>query len=210
MSPEKQFYYNQAQVVINNMKKRKMEAYYCDDLNEAKEKLAELLGDKKVIGYGGSETVDENGFKEYLSEKGHEFIVRENYKTAEEKKELNAKLINADAFLMSSNAITLEGELVNIDGAGSRLAFMLYGPETVYVIAGMNKVVEDVDSAIKRVKCTAAPKNTVRLNKDTPCAKSGRCGDCYKDSICASTVITRMSRVPNRIKVILIGETLGY
>ncbi|MDO4499953.1 MAG: lactate utilization protein [Erysipelotrichaceae bacterium] len=210
MNPVKQFYYNQAQVVINNMKKRNFEVYYVENMEEAKVKLAELLGEKKVIGYGGSETIDENGVKDFLREKGHEFIVRENYKTAEERKELNAKLINADAFLMSSNAITIDGELVNIDGACSRVAFLLYGPSEVYVIAGMNKVVSDLDSAIKRIKNTASPKNTVRLNKDTPCAKSGVCGDCYKDSICCSTVITRMSRIPNRIKVILVGEELGY
>lgn len=210
MNPEKQFYYNQSQVVINNMKKRKFDAYYAEDIEQAKKLLGDLLGEKKVIGYGGSETIDRNGFKEYLKELGHEFIVREEYKDEKAQKELKAKLATADAFLMSSNAITLDGELVNIDGAGSRLAYLIYGPDNVYVVAGMNKVVKDVDSAIKRIKYTAAPKNTVRLKKDTPCAKSGMCGDCYMDSICCSTVITRMSRIENRIKVILVGENLGY
>lgn len=210
MNPEKQFYLNQAQVIINNMKKRNFDAYYVDNVEEAKKLMGELLGDTKTIGYGGSETIDRNGFKQYLKDLGHIFINREDYKGPEAQKELKAKLATCDAFLMSSNAITLDGELVNIDGAGSRLSYLIYGPDTVYVVAGMNKVVKDIYAAIKRVKNTAAPKNTVRLNKDTPCAKSGMCGDCYANSICCSTVITRMSRIDKRIKVILVGETLGY
>ena len=119
-------------------------------------------------------------------------------------------LVNADAFLMSSNAITLDGELINIDGRGNRVSFLIYGPDEVFVIAGMNKIVTDVPSGIERVRNMATPPNTVRLNRDTPCAKTGRCGDCLTNSICSQIVVTRTSMIPSRIKVILIGEELGY
>lgn len=208
---KKEFYAKQAATIIEKMKMRHMDGYYCENVEEAKKKLVELMGDSsKSIGYGGSMTIDDNGFKDELIKAGHNIIVRENYKTPEEIKESKALLINADAFLMSTNAITLDGQLVNIDGRGSRLAFLIYGPETVYVIAGMNKVVTDVEDGIKRVRNIASPPNCIRLNRNTPCAVTGKCGDCYNDTICSQIVVTRTSMVPGRIKVILIGEELGY
>lgn len=209
--PKKQFYRNQAQSIIKKLELRKMEGYYCETKEEAKEKFLELVGsDKKSIGYGGSMTLDELGLKEAVEAAGHDLIRRENYKTPEEKKECAAKQVTADVFMTSTNAITLDGELVNVDGAGNRVCYLIYGPETVIVVAGMNKVVTDVESGIKRIRDFAAPPNTVRLNCDTPCAKTGRCADCINDTICCTTVVTRVSRVPGRIKVILVGEELGY
>lgn len=209
--PKRQFYRNQAQSIIKKLELRKMEGYYCETKEEAKEKFLELVGsDKKSICYGGSMTLDELGLKEAVEAAGHDLIRRENYKTPEEKKECAAKQVTADVFMTSTNAITLDGELVNIDGAGNRVCFLIYGPETVIVVAGMNKVVTDVESGIKRIRDFAAPPNTVRLNCDTPCAKTGRCADCINDTICCTTVVTRVSRVPGRIKVILVGEELGY
>lgn len=208
---KKQFYKNQAESIIAKMKLRKMDAYYCEDVAAAKAKLIELLGSSpKNIGYGGSMTIDDNGFKDEISKAGHSIIIRENYTTPEELKECKSMLINADAFLMSSNAITLDGELINIDGRGNRVSFLIYGPDEVYIIAGMNKIVTDVESGIDRVRNMATPPNTVRLNRDTPCAKTGRCGDCLTNSICSQIVVTRTSMIPGRIKVILIGEELGY
>lgn len=208
---KKIFYRNQAESIIAKMKLRKMDAYYCEDVAEAKAKLVELLGSSpKNIGYGGSMTIDDNGFKDAISDAGHNIIVRENYTTPDELKECKAMLVNADAFLMSSNAITLDGELINIDGRGNRVSFLIYGPDEVFVIAGMNKIVTDVPSGIERVRNMATPPNTVRLNRDTPCAKTGRCGDCLTNSICSQIVVTRTSMIPSRIKVILIGEELGY
>lgn len=208
------FYKNQAETIIKKLEARKMKGYYCETVDEAKQKLVELLGTDnnggKSIGYGGSMTIDENGFKDVLIENGHQIIVRENYKTPEEIQECKKLLVTADAFLMSTNAITLDGELINIDGRGNRVSFMIYGPEEVIIIAGMNKVVANVDDGIRRVRNMATPPNTVRLNRDTPCAKTGRCADCLKDSICCQIVVTRASMIPDRIKVILIGEELGY
>jgi hypothetical protein len=122
-----------------------------------------------------------------------------------------SRQVMADFFLMSSNAITIDGELVNIDGRANRVSLLCWGPQNVIVIAGMNKIASDVESAVQRVRDAAAPPNTVRLNKNTPCAQTGRCGNCYSpDCICSQIVITRRSSTPKRIKVILVGEELGY
>ena len=216
-NPKQTFYKNQAETIIKNLAKRKIQGFYCENVEDAKKKLVELLaqsGDntssKKTVGYGGSMTLDENGFKDAVKAAGHELIIRENYKTAEELKECKSKLVNADAFLMSTNAITLDGELVNIDGRGNRVSFLIYGPESVIIIAGMNKVVSNVEDGIRRVRNVATPPNCVRLNCKTPCAVTGKCGECFGDSICCQFVVTRMSRVPDRIKVILVGQELGY
>ena len=109
------------------------------------------------------------------------------------------------------NEITIEGELVNIDGNGNRVACLIHGPEQVIILAGMNKIVDDVESGIARVGTHAAPPNAVRLNRKTPCAVLGHCGDCYsEDCMCCQIVVTRRSFHKGRIKVILIGEELGF
>lgn len=209
--PKKIFYENQAGSIIKKLNQRKMEGYYCPDSGSAMAKVLELLGDgKKTVAYGGSMTIDNMGLKERITAAGHELIVREDAKTEEELKEMKARLVNADAFLMSTNAITLDGELINIDGRGNRVSFMIYGPEQVIIVTGMNKVVSSVKEGIRRSRNIAAAANTVRLKKETPCAKTGRCGDCIQNSICSEIVITRCSMIPNRIKVVLVGEELGY
>ncbi len=111
---------------------------------------------------------------------------------------------------MSSNAITMDGKLVNIDGNGNRVAALIYGPENVIVIAGMNKVVKDEADAISRIRNYASPVNTVRLSKNTPCAVTGKCSNCLGNTICGHTVVTRNSAFKGRIKVLLIGDSFGY
>lgn len=212
-TPKQTFYANQAATIIKKLQSRKMEGYYCADVEAAKAKLAEILAagnSKKSVAYGGSMTLDENGFKDVVTKEGHNLIIRENYTSPEQLKELKALQINADSFLMSTNAITLDGELVNIDARGNRVCYLMYGPDEVIVIAGMNKVVANVDDGIRRVRNEATPPNCVRLNRNTPCSITGKCADCLNDSICCQIVVTRISAVPGRIKVILVGDTLGY
>ena len=209
--PKRQFYRNQAETIIKKLESRNMEGYYCETKEEAKAKFMELVGtETKSISYGGSVTVDELGLKEALEAAGHDVIRREKYTTPEEVKACYAKQAVSDVFMTSTNAITLDGELVNIDGRSNRVSLMLYGPEEVIVVAGMNKVVPDVDAGIVRTRNFAAPPNTVRLNCDTPCAKTGKCGNCLNHTICCNIVVTRASRVQGRIKVILVGEELGF
>ena len=211
MTPKQTFYENQAKSIIHKLEARKMEGYYCPDKESAKAKVLELIGpNKKVVTYGGSMSLDEVGLKEAVEEAGHDLLRREKYVTPEEKRECFAKQTLADIFMMSTNAITLDGELVNIDGSGNRVACLAFGPNEVIVVAGMNKVVSNVEEGIARSRNFAAPPNTVRLGCDTPCAKIGQCGNCLNDTICCQIVVTRASRVPGRIKVILVGEELGY
>lgn len=211
MTPKQTFYENQAKSIIHKLEARKMEGYYCPDKESAKAKVLELIGDdKKVVTYGGSMSLDEIGLKEAVEEAGHDLLRREKYVTPEEKRECFVKQTLADVFLMSTNAITLDGELVNIDGSGNRVACLAFGPKEVIVVAGMNKVVSNVEEGVTRSRNFAAPPNTVRLGCDTPCAKIGQCGNCLTNTICCQIVVTRASSIPGRIKVILVGEELGY
>lgn len=211
MTPKQTFYENQAKSIIHKLEARKMEGYYCPDKESAKAKVLELIGqDKKVVTYGGSMSLDEIGVKEAIEEAGHDLLRREKYVTPEEKRECFAKQTLADVFMMSTNAITLDGELVNIDGSGNRVACLAFGPKEVIVVAGMNKVVSNVEEGVTRSRNFAAPPNTVRLGCDTPCAKIGQCGNCLTNTICCQIVVTRASSIPGRIKVILVGDELGY
>ena len=118
---------------------------------------------------------------------------------------------NSDTFISSTNALTEDGELYNVDGNGNRVSAMIFGPRQVIVVAGINKIVKDMAEAVKRVETVAAPKNTVRLECDTPCARTGECAHCHSDSrICCSYVRLAQQRVPNRIKVIIVNHELGY
>lgn len=211
MTPKQKYYENIAQTVIKNLTKRQMEGYYCPDRETAVEKALSLMLEGSSIGWGGSMTLTETGLMSAIRQGQYQIIDRDTAKTPEEKREMGGRLCCADYFLMSTNAITVEGELVNIDGNGNRVAYLCYGPQNVLILAGMNKVVRDVESGIKRIRVMAAPPNTVRLNRKTPCAATGVCMNCLSpDCICSETVITRRAHVPGRIKVILIGEELGY
>jgi len=211
MSPKKQYYENIAKTMIQNMEKRQMKGYYCETKEEALAKVKEMIPAGASVGWGGSVTLDEVGVKASLIEGDYEVFNRDQAKTPEEQKKVYGQICGCDYYFMSTNAITLNGELVNVDGRGNRVAFLCFGPENVIVIAGMNKVVTDVEDGFKRVRNMAAPPNTVRLNKNTPCSKTGKCGDCLSpDCICSSMVITRRSQIPGRLHVILVGEELGY
>lgn len=200
--------------IIDKLILRNMEGYYA----ATKEEALQLVKEKFLTGgvsaaWGGSMTMAETGLLDYLQsgESGCIVYDRMTAKTPEEQRAMKANIINADYFIMSTNAITMDGELVNIDGTANRVSFLCYGPENVLVIAGMNKVVTDVEDGLKRVKNIASPPNAIRLSRNTPCAQNGRCADCLaEDCICSQTVITRRSSIQGRIKVILVGEELGF
>lgn len=211
MTPKQISYENAAKTIIKNLEKRQMEGYYYASSASAVEGILSMIPSGSSIGWGGSMTLSETGLMDAIRQKDYVLFDRETSQTKEAQKEMYANIFGSDFFLMSTNAITLDGELVNIDGRGNRLSFLCYGPEHVIITAGMNKVVSDVESGIKRIQDIASPANGVRLHKSTPCAVTGRCGDCLSpDCMCSHTVITRFSSIPNRIKVVLIGEELGY
>lgn len=211
MTAKKKYYENVSKTIIKNLEKRQMEGHYCPDRASAVKLALELMPEGSSISWGGSMTLSEMGLLETLRDSSYQLIDRDTAKSADEKRKMAGEICCSDFFLMSTNAITLDGELVNMDGRGNRVSFLIFGPQYVLVFAGMNKIAADLDSGILRTRNTASPANTVRLNKQTPCAVTGRCGDCYSaDSICSQLVITRRSAVKNRIKVILVGEELGY
>lgn len=197
--------------VAEALNKRYFEAYYCSDRAEALEKILELIPQDHVVSWGGAATVDELGVKEALRQRGQAVIDRDTAKDAQERQQMLKQALTCDTFLMGSNAISADGQLVNLDGNANRVAALCFGPESVLVIAGMNKVMGDLDSAIARARQVAAPANAQRFDIKTPCAVTGSCGDCTSpDCICCQMVITRVCRPAGRIKVILVGQDLGF
>ena len=209
--PKHQYYENVANTIIKNFKKRQIEGYYCSDKISALQKALELIPKGSSIGWGGSMTIIETGLLSALQDGNYKILDRDIATSLEEEREIYSKICSSDYFLMSTNAITLDGELINIDGKGNRVAFLCFGPQNVLILTGLNKVVTDIESGFKRVQNVASSPNAIRLNRNTPCAITGKCENCYSpDCMCGQFVITRRSGIPNRIKVILIGEELGY
>ena len=211
MSIKKEYYQKLANTVLKAFEKRFMEGHYCETIEEAKELALSFVAEGSKVSFGGSVTLEETGvLAELRAREDITLYDRATATTPEENKQIMHDSLSCDYYFMSSNAITVDGELVNIDGNGNRVAALIYGPNNVIILAGMNKIVKSVEEGISRTRNVASPQNCIRLNKDTPCKVNGVCGNCLKDTICDQIVITRASRVPNRIKVILVGEELGF
>lgn len=212
MDSKKMHYELLANTIIKNLAKRRMEGCYCPTAEEAKKKALSYLTPGCSVSYGGSMTLEETGMLHVLRHTPDiTFLDRATAQNPEETKRIYHDALSADFYFMSTNAITTDGELVNIDGTGNRVSALIYGPEHVIVMAGMNKAAASVGEALSRVRNTASPQNALRLDKKTPCAVNGTCSDCLSpDCICSQVVVTRRSGILNRIKVILIGEELGY
>lgn len=201
-----------SQKVIKGLESRHFEAYYCETKQEAKEKILSLIKTNDIIGWGGSFTLQDIGIMDEIkSGKYPNIINRDEAKTPEERTKMFRAAFSADVFLTGTNAITEDGELLNIDGNGNRVAAIAYGPTNVIVACGMNKVVPDLETAEARARNIAAPINSQRFDLNTPCKQTGSCADCKcADSICNVFVRTRQSKPKGRIKVVLIGEDLGF
>lgn len=199
-----------AEKVIQNLEARHFEACYCPTAEEAKNKILSMIKDTDVVSYGGSETIDKLGIKEALRNKGQKILDRDLESDPAKRQEIMRQGLLSDTFLMGTNAITEDGELVNIDGNGNRVAALIYGPKSVIVAVSMNKITKTLEDAWARARNHAAPVNAQRFNLPTPCCSTGSCGNCKSDkSICRQFVVTRLS-IPGRIKVVLIGEEMGF
>lgn len=200
-----------AKKVIKNLESRNMEGYYAKTCEEALEKALSLIPKGSSIGWGGSASAKEIGLTEAIINGEYEVHNREAAKDGEEKGRIEREIFSCDYFFCGTNAMTEGGELVNIDGYGNRVAALIYGPKNVVLIVGMNKVCKDLESAMKRARNEAAPINAQRFSLNTPCNKEGSCYDCkVEDTICCQFVITRYSKIKNRIKVILVDDFLGF
>ena len=199
------------ETLIKNLHKRGMAAYYCATKEEAVAKALELIPETDVVAWGGSVSIKEVGLLDAIK-KRNPVIDREIAETPEDKQDLMHNSLLCDPYLMLGTAISKDGQLVNIDGNGNRVAAMIFGPKQVVMIVGMNKVAGTLEGAIDRARHVAAPINAARFaGLGTPCAKLGTCADCMSpDSICCQVVITRISRVKERIKCVLVGENLVF
>lgn len=203
--------YNQilADTIIKNLESRNMEGYYVSSKKEAAEKVISLMKKGSSVSWGGSATLTEAGVIEAVYNNGNYNIIDRD--KAEDRRKAMIEALSCDYFLMSTNAITFDGQLVNIDGLGNRTAALIFGPENVIIVAGMNKCAADLDSAMARARNKAAVTNTLKFGLSTPCTKTGRCYNCKSpETVCCQFVTTRFSKIKNRIKVILVGEELGY
>lgn len=211
MNYKQQAFAKAAPGIIKNLEKRGMEGYYFENSSDMVSAVLEMMPEGSVISWGGSASFSESGMMDALKKKEYSLIDRMTAKNQQEQREIYARTVLSDYYFCSSNAITLEGELVNIDGNGNRVACIIHGPAHVMMIVGMNKVVKDLDSAVKRVRTDACPPNAIRLNMNTPCALTGKCADCLSpECFCNQIVVTRRSRHPGRIKIFLVGEELGF
>lgn len=197
---------------IESLKKNNMNGYYAKDRSEIIELIRDIVDEGSIVSCGGSMTLFETGVIDHLRSGRYDFLDR--YKdgiTREEVTNIFRQAFLSDAYFVSSNAITENGELYNVDGNGNRVAAMLYGPDKVIVICGVNKIVKDVDEAIKRNRELSAPINAKRLNKKTPCTKVGYCMDCSSpERICNEYTLIRKQNVSDRIHVIFLNENIGY
>ena len=197
-----------AQKVIRGLQSRNMTGWYAASKEEALKKALELIPEGSSVTMGGAMSAHEIGLVEAVRKGNYNFIDRD---AMEDKRAAMLAAYDADVFLSSANAITEDGVMVNIDGNANRVSAIAQGPRKVLFIVGMNKVCDDVDGAIKRARAVAAPANAQRFGLSTPCSKTGSCMNCKSpDTICCQILITRFSRHPGRIHVILVNDSLGF
>lgn len=197
-----------AETVIKGLKSRNMSGYYAANKEEALKIALDLIPEGSTITMGGSMSVAEIGLKDALKNGNYNFVDRDNY---EDKIAAARMAYDADFYLGSSNAVTTDGVLINIDCNSNRVSAYAYGPSKLILVVGMNKIAGDVDSALKRARNEAATMNCQRFGLSTPCSKTGTCMNCKSpDTICCNFLITRYERHPGRVHVILVNENLGF
>ena len=200
------------QTVIKNLNKHNMAGYFVNDKKELIDLLKKLIPKDVTVGCGDSVTLEETGVFDFL--RNGNYIFYDKYQpglTSAEKRELYLKNFSAHTLITGTNAVTMDGKIFNIDGNGSRVAPMIYGPEQVILVVGVNKIVENVEAAINRTRQIAAPLDAIRLGKETPCVKLGKCIDCnHPQRICNDFVLITGQFQKDRIKVVIVNQTLGY
>ena len=206
---QKKYYDKRGTLLVKNLKSRHFDAWYCSTKEEALEKALSLIPAGSSVGWGGTVTCQQIGLLDAVRAGEYRTIDRDACATMEERETVMRQALLADTFLTSANGISMDGQMVNIDGNGNRVAAIVYGPKQVIVVAGMNKVEDTLDAAINRARTVAAPMNQQRFGLPNPCGATGTCGDCKSETcICNQILITRHCR-DARIKFILVGEELG-
>lgn len=208
--PKELYYAKRGEILVKNLKARHFDAVYCATREEALEQALARIPQGATVGWGGAMSAAQIGLLDAVRKDNYAAIDRDTVPTKAEFEDCTRKAITADVFISGANALALTGEMVNIDGLGNRVAAVIYGAKEVVVIAGMNKVCDTLEDAVRRARTIAAPMNEQRFLGDTPCAVTGTCADCKSEAcICNHIVITRHGRPTGRIKFILVGEDLG-
>ena len=212
MATSKELYYEKrGRILVDNLRRRHFDAYYCADRKSALEKALELIPEGASVGWGGTVSAVEIGLLDAVRTGNYVAIDRENAKSQDEKDQFSMRCLGADYFITSANGMSLDGQMVNIDGTGNRVAAIIYGPKKVLVVIGMNKVCDSIEDAVRRARTVASPMNKQRFPNETPCEITGTCGDCKNEGcICNHIVITRHCRPTGRICFLVVGEDLGY
>lgn len=210
MKPKQLCYDKRGEILVKNLQNRHFEAYYCPDKASALEKALELIPKGASVGWGGAMSCSQIGLLDALRQGEYQVFDRERSKTPEEREQIVQKCLTADVFLTGANGLSLDGQMVNIDGTGNRIAAIIYGPKKVLVVAGMNKVMDNLEAAVQRARTIAAPMNQQRFLLNNPCTVTGTCADCKSETcICNQILITRHCRPAGRIQFIIVGEDLG-
>lgn len=210
-TPKQLYFEKRGQILVKNLQSRHFEAYYCPTSADALEKALQLIPAGASVGWGGATSAQQVGLIDAVRQGNYVALDRDQAKSPEERQQIMHSCLGADVFLTGANALSLDGEMVNIDGMGNRVGAIIYGPKTVLVIAGMNKVVDTLEDAVTRARTVAAPINQQRFMGKTPCSVTGTCADCKSDDcICSQIVITRNCRPAGRIKFLIVGEELGF
>lgn len=197
-----------AQKVIKGLKSRNMTGYYAATKEEALAQALEIIPEGSSVTMGGCMSAIEIGLVDAIAKGPYDFLDRHAY---DDPREALLEGYGADVFLASANAMSEDGEIVNIDGNANRVSYIAQGPRKVVFIVGMNKICDDLDGAMKRARSVAAPTNAQRFDLSTPCSKTGACANCKSiDTICCQFLITRFSRHEGRIHVILVNDNLGF
>lgn len=209
--PKELYYEKRGKILVKNLQSRHFDAYYCANREDALKKALELIPQGASVGWGGAMSAQQIGLMDAVNSGPYHAIDRAKCATPQEREQAMKDCLLADYFLSGANALSLDGQMVNVDGTGNRVAAIIYGPKNVLVIAGMNKVTDTLEEAIRRARTVASPMNCQRFEgKQTPCAVTGTCADCKsEDCICNQILITRHCRPVGRIKFIIVGEDLG-
>lgn len=211
MTPQEQRNELLAKTIIKNLQRRHIEGFYCPSGEEAVKKVSVLIADGSTVTWGGTMTVRDLGIPEHLKSRGTlEIIDRDLAETLEERQAMYLRAFSADVYLSSANAISEDGVIVNIDGAGNRVAAITWGPQKVIFVIGLNKVTQTVEAALSRARGTASPINSARFDIKTPCKADGVCHNCNSPECICNYVHFLRNSPKGRHTVILVGENLGY
>ena len=205
------YYDKRGEVLVKNLRRRHFDAYYCATKEEALAQVMALIPEGSSVGWGGAISAEQVGVQHAVRSGNYTAIDRDAFPDRPDKDRCMRQCFDADYFITGANAISMDGQMVNIDGTGNRVGLIVYGPKNIIVVAGMNKVCANLEDAVKRARTVAAPMNQLRFGLPNPCTCTGVCADCITEtSICNQILITRHCKPAGRIKFVLVGEELGF